>query len=1342
MFWHHWRKRFQELMAQRAQRGRRQRSRKATFRPLLETLEKRQMLAVDLTMFGGALDEGGEFFQPAIVASIDATSSNNVIFTLISSGEAQFNAGTNSDFLFAGASSGTLTITIAPGSLSASASLNAINDSIWEGTLPETVVFDIASISGFTGATTGNTSAQQIIIDNDAAPTVSLAFAATTVSESVGSAALVATLSGPASQDVTVQLDSPGSSATEIDDYTLPAPFEITIPAGSLSASVSFGIVNDTTNESTETLIINLNGISPIEVEANSAASVSTLTITDDDVAPSLNVDVPTTSFSEEAGTASVVVTLSASLSTPLIVPLSFSGTGTFGIDYSATTTSVVFNVGETSATLVLTGLSDTRYEPGETAIVSIDSAPSGSQLGATTSGSLTINDNDSQPTVTMLAPAPGSVHESGSSTTLVFQLSNLSNDPVTIDLGTTGTATNGVDYSLSSTSLTIAAGQSTGSVTLTGLADAAPSFEGSETAIVTIDNVTNGTENGTQSQSVTIVDNETPPTLTLALSANSMSEVSGTVTMSATITGATSTQDIVVPFTLGGTATSGSDYTTTPGFGSTASGTITILAGQTVGTVVLTSVDDLLDEGISESIAINVGTIPSSVTYTGSSTFAVAQVDDEATPSVELSFHTSSITEDGGVIRLLAELSGPSSQDVVINLSLAGTATSSDYTLPSSITIPANSLSASIALTTLFDFVVEGNETVAVTIASINNGAAIEAIPQQMSASIVDLPVTLSRLGTGSLAESGAETIIASLGQTRAVDTTVSLTLTGTASSGSDYTINPAVIVIPANSLSASTAFTGVNDTADEADETAVITINVGSGVTSSSQQVSLTLLDDDSTPTINLTVDNASINENGGVATVTATLSAPSSQTITASINLSGVASSTSDYTPSGTLFTFAPGATVATLSLTATSDALAEPNESIVVSLGNLSSGVSAGATTTVSSSIVDTVVPTVTLSRTGSGSLIEGDSTSIVATLSQVASQDITVTLGVTGSATTASDFTLTSTTITILAGSSTGSVTLSTIDDTRDEADLESVTIDIISVAPGNAATENGNQSVTVQISDNDAAPLVTGFSISNTSLNESGQTASIVATIGAVSDLPVTIVLAASTNSALSGSDYVLSANSIVIPAGQTSGSITLTTSVDALTEPSETLTIDIASVTNGSENGTRSVQATISDVATPGVTLTRQGTGDLAENGTTTLVATLTQTSSQAITINLGATGTANSSSDYSLSANSIVIPAGSLSGTVTFTGRADNLDEPNETVTLSIASIVPVGSAASSGSGVVSFVLADDNPPPTISFSASAGSIAENGGTAIITATLAQPSGQDVTVNIALSG
>ena len=52
----------------------------------------------------------------------------------------------------------------------------------------------------------------------------------------------------------------------------------------------------------------------------------------------------------------------------------------------------------------------------------------------------------------------------------------------------------------------------------------------------------------------------------------------------------------------------------------------------------------------------------------------------------------------------------------------------------------------------------------------------------------------------------------------------------------------------------------------------------------------------------------------------------------------------------------------------------------------------------------------------------------------------------------------------------------------------------------------------------------------------------------------------------------------------IAIAAGSTSGSVTLTAVDDALDEADETIVVDIASVTNGVEDGAQQVTATITD--------------------------------------------------------------------------------------------------------------------------------------------------------------
>src|SRR6185369_11462276 len=112
--------------------------------------------------------------------------------------------------------------------------------------------------------------------------------------------------------------------------------------------------------------------------------------------------------------------------------------------------------------------------------------------------------------------------------------------------------------------------------------------------------------------------------------------------------------------------------------------------------------------------------------------------------------------------------------------------------------------------------------------------------------------------------------------------------------------------------------------------------------------------------------------------------------------------------------------------------------------------------------------------------------------------------------------------------------------------------------------------------------------------------------------------------------------------------------------------EGSETVVVDVTGVTNGTENGTQQVTATITDDETaPLVNLILSGS-PLAENGgVATVRATLSNPSTQNVTVNLGFTGTATSGSDYVASSTSIVILAGATSGSITLTGVNDTTFE-----------------------------------------------------------------------------
>ena len=55
-------------------------------------------------------------------------------------------------------------------------------------------------------------------------------------------------------------------------------------------------------------------------------------------------------------------------------------------------------------------------------------------------------------------------------------------------------------------------------------------------------------------------------------------------------------------------------------------------------------------------------------------------------------------------------------------------------------------------------------------------------------------------------------------------------------------------------------------------------------------------------------------------------------------------------------------------------------------------------------------------------------------------------------------------------------------------------------------------------------------------------------------------------------------------------------------------------------------------------------------------------------------MTVTLGFSGTATNGADYTRSGTSIVIPAGSTTGSITLTGVDDALDEADETVVVDI--------------------------------------------------------------------
>ena len=248
--------------------------------------------------------------------------------------------------------------------------------------------------------------------------------------------------------------------------------------------------------------------------------------------------------------------------------------------------------------------------------------------------------------------------------------------------------------------------------------------------------------------------------------------------------------------------------------------------------------------------------------------------------------------------------------------------------------------------------------------------------------------------------------------------------------------------------------------------------------------------------------------------------------------------------DYTITASPILISAGMILGTITITLVDDLIDDDDEMVVVMLGQPSSG-SLGSTTVHTATIVDNddaTPPTVSLSQIGSP-LAEAGGT---ATLSAISGQNVTVNLGFTGTA-GVGDYTASGTSILIPAGMLSKSITITGVDDALDEAP-ETVIVAITGVTNGTASSETGTTQLT--ISDDDPQPIVR-FSVDSQSGSEGAGTLTATCCCRSAAGLDMTVPFAVG-GTATDGIDYTITTSPLVIPAGMTSGTITITLVDDA----------------------------------------------------------------------------------------------------------------------------------------------------------------------------------------------
>ena len=1260
----------------------------------------------------------------------------------------------------------TKSITIAKGETEGSIVIAVLGDVVDEAA--ETIVVTLTSP---TNATLGSPAeATGTITDDDDAPAVSVSdasavtegndpntatdmtFTVTLAAASGQDATIEYTLGGTATDSTTATALADADSETAeqdadsdrpgpVADYTDPETKSVTIAAGLLTGSIVIPVLGDVVDEDDETIIVTLTNPTNATLSSTAGETEATGTITDDDASPTVTIaDASAVPEGDDPSTATdmtFTVTLSAASERATSVSYTLGGTATAGSDYiDPAPKTIEIEAGETERKIVVPVLGDLVHDPGETIIVTLTD-PTNATLGTPKTATGTITDDDTAPTTATLSVSPSSVGEEDSATTVTLtatlagSVTFPADTTVTVKVGKAGdTAISGTDYTaVSDVTLTITAGQKSGQGTFS-LAPRQDTLDEDDEKLTVHATASGLTISDAE---VTITDDDAEPELTIA----DASVVEGEKAEFAVTLDAVSGRDVTVQWTTGDDgadgakqATADTDYTA-----QSSAATLTIAAGSTTGTIEVQTTDDTIAEG-EETFTVTLAS-PSNATLGTSTATGTITDDDTAPTTAALSVSPSSVGEGAAAttVTVTATLAGSvtfnADTTVTVKVGKDGDAAESgtDYTGVSGfdITISAGKSSGeqTFTLTPTQDDLNEDDEKL--TVHATAEGLTIADVEVTITDDDAEPELTIA---DASVAEGGKAQFPVTLDAVSGRDVTVQWTTgdDGTdganqATADTDYTAqsSAATLTIKAGSRSGTIEVQTTEDTLAEGAETFTVTLASPTNATLGTSTATGTITDDDTAPTTAaLSVSPSSVAEGAAATTVTVTATLAGSVTFDADKTVTVTVGKSGDTAISGTDYTGVSGFNITitagqksgqgTFSLAPREDTLDEDDEKLTVH------ATASGLTITDAEVTItdDDALPDLSIAD---ASVAEGEKAQFAVTLDAASGRDVTVqwTTGDDGAdganqATADTDYTAQTTaqTLTIAAGSTSGTIEVQTTEDTLAEG-AETFTVTLAS--PTNATI--GTSTATGTITDDDTAPTTAALSVSPSSVGEedSATTVTVTATLaGSVTfnaDTTVTVKVGKDGDAAESGTDYTgVGDFSITIAAGELSGEKTfsLAPRQDTLDEDDEKLTVHATAP----DLTISDAEVTITDDdALPTVTIADAKEvmeGDDPSTATNmTFAVTLSAASGRDVSVDYTLGGTATAGEDYTdPETKTITIAAGDEAGSISIPVLGDELDEPNETVTVALAS--PTNATLGSSSTASGTITDDDERGVTL--------------------------------------
>ena len=1153
-------------------------------------------------------------------------------------------------------------LTFAPGDTSKSITIAIMSDSIDE--IDETFEVQLSNIVNAVGSLTPGA---VTITDDDSQPDISIGDNST-ADETAGSTNLNVSLSAASGKTISVDYTTADGTASAGDDYTA-ATGTITFAPGITTQIIPIAALADSKDEDNETVSVSLNN--PSNVTINDGLGV--LTITDDDLPPSVTIDDLTT-INEAAVNQNIVVRLSSPSQKTVSVNYATSdGTAVAGADYVSDNGTVSFNPGVTTQNIQIAILDDQLDETAEAFTVNLSNF--NNATSADNSSLVTITDDEGLPSLS--AQDNSTVAETGSIGATVT-LSAPSAKTVTVAYFTADiSATATTDYSSTTGSFTFAPGETSKSVSIPITTDTID--EENETFRFEITNPSNAIVAVNQA-TMTVTDDDSAPTISISDN-STINEASGSTPLAVTLSAASERVITVNYTTANGTANSVADYVAT-------NGTLTFNANVTSQPVPISILQDALDEP-NETISVNLSGPTNATILDGNGVLTIT--DDDNPPSITIddviTNNEASISQSINI-----HLSAPSEQIVTVDWATqdvtAVAGGTGDYVSSSNTaTFAVGETTKLISVPILDDSLNEANETFEINLSNATNAIITDNTSVVTITDDEGLP-SLSVQNLTHPTENNQASVIINLNSASALPVSVSYTTNdGTAVAGNDYTFDNGTLTFTPGETSKSVSIPITADTIDEENETFSLDLSSPTNAVLGTASGTVTISDDDSAPTISIS-DNATSNEASGATPLTVTLSAASERVITVNYTTAnGTANSGADYVAVNGILTFNSNVTSLPIPVSIIQDAVDETNETLIV---NLSSAVNASindgsGTLTITD---DDGLPSITIDDVTTASEIAANQ-SITLRLSGASENNVTVDWSTqNGTATASSDYQNSSGTATFAANAVTTTIAVPILSDNLSEANE---TFNILLANPTNAII--GDNSSIVTITDDDTLSL----SIADASTADETQALqSIIVTLSNASTTTVTVAYATADNTATAGADYLLTSGTLTFNPGITQQTINVPILADTDQEGTETFTVNLSNATGGASisDGQASVTITDDDGA-PTISISNLSINE--SSGANSAAVTLSIPSTQTITVDYNlVNGTADNSTDYTGSDGTLTFTPNVLSATVNFTIIDDNTYEGNETFTIALSN--PSNAVLGNTSGIITIVENDE--------------------------------------------